>query len=240
MTEENASDPLRSLLVEAAAIDRERIAACLAGRLALDKNSGRTVLLPGYSALDAKAKLLALLLLRRAAVLLGLSEEDAVSPSVAAREAGMPGGTVRRMLPELVDSNQATKATSGGYRLSDAQVSGAIALVERPDAVLRSPKNSARKRNGGAGHERTKRSAPSAAAPTRSPSALVARLVDAGFFRTPRTLADVQRQLKDKSGHEIPTTSLSPVMTRLLRAGRLDRVRGADGVYEYSVYSGAR
>ena len=240
----DALDPLKALLVEAVVVDRERIARSLAGRLALDQQTGRTVLLPGYAELDAKGKLLALLLLRRAAGLLGLAETDAISPSEAARESGMPGGTVRRMLPELVDGHLASKGADGGYCLSNAQIPSAIALVEQSstdsDNTTSSPTSIARKSR--KHQKKAGRSGPtekgSSSKGARSPTALVGALIDSDFFAEPRTLADVQRRLKDKSGHDIPTTSLSPVLTRLLRAERLDRNRGEGGVYEYSVRPG--
>jgi predicted transcriptional regulator len=58
-------------------------------------------------------------------------------------------------------------------------------------------------------------------------------MVSSGFFAEPKGLADVQRRLKDKQGREVPVTTLSPVFTRLLREGVLDRSRNSEGTYEY-------
>jgi hypothetical protein len=67
----------------------------------------------------------------------------------------------------------------------------------------------------------------------RSPSALVRELLDVGYFDSLRTLAEVQRRLRDKTGHQIPVTTLSSTFTRLLRSGLVDRERTDDGVYAY-------
>jgi predicted transcriptional regulator len=65
----------------------------------------------------------------------------------------------------------------------------------------------------------------------------VRELVAQGFFDTPKTLAAVQERLKDKQGRDIPQTTLSPIFTRLLRSGHLDRSRNSEGNYEYTASS---
>lgn len=66
-----------------------------------------------------------------------------------------------------------------------------------------------------------------------SPTSAIRDLIDSGFFNEPKGLADVQQRLKDKQGRDVPVTTLSPVFTRLLREGALDRTRNSEGVYEY-------
>lgn len=77
---------------------------------------------------------------------------------------------------------------------------------------------SARKRSAGSGF---------------SPTSAIRDLITSGFFEKPKGLADVQQRLKDKQGRDVPVTTLSPVFTRMLREGALDRTRNSEGVYEY-------
>lgn len=72
----------------------------------------------------------------------------------------------------------------------------------------------------------------------RSPRALVLNLLNQGFFDSPKTLADVQKRLKDKSGHSIPVTTLAPLFTRLLRSHTIDREETDAGVCAYEKHKG--
>lgn len=66
-----------------------------------------------------------------------------------------------------------------------------------------------------------------------SPTALVDGLISGGYFKSPKTLTDIRGHLKDTLGHQIPVTTLSPIFTKKLRAGDLNRERNQDGVYQY-------
>lgn len=247
MSDEENADPLETLFVSADAVDRERIASVLRDRLAIDRDSADPVILPGFAALDSKAKMLALLLMRKARSLLGLPGDEAVSPSEAARLTGVPPGTARRMLPELVSSHMASHPDGGGYLLSSAQVPLAVNYVsehaQRSSSVARGRgrRKADRSEATGSGAKDTasakarkpsKKAGPSAA--SKSPTSLVSHLVKSGFFGQPRTLSEVQTQLKDKTGHQVPLTSLSPVFTRMLRTGTLNRERSEGGTYAYT------
>ena len=63
-------------------------------------------------------------------------------------------------------------------------------------------------------------------------------LIKNGFFGEPKALAGVQGHLREKQGRTIKVTSLSPIFTRLLRDGELDRSKNTDGVYEYRAAKG--
>lgn len=65
------------------------------------------------------------------------------------------------------------------------------------------------------------------------PKAAIKMLIAAGFFSEARTMGDIQKRLKDKSGYVYKPTDLSPALGRLLRDGELDRDRNEDGKYEY-------
>jgi hypothetical protein len=62
---------------------------------------------------------------------------------------------------------------------------------------------------------------------------VIESLIQAGFFKDPKTISNIQDHLKTKVGHFYKPTDLSPALTRLLRDGQLDRDRNESGKYEY-------
>jgi hypothetical protein len=66
-----------------------------------------------------------------------------------------------------------------------------------------------------------------------SPAQLVRKLVEEGFFASPRQLFAVQHHLEE-SGYRLKNTDISPIMTRLIRDAKLTRVKNTSGQYEYS------
>jgi hypothetical protein len=56
------------------------------------------------------------------------------------------------------------------------------------------------------------------------PFGLLMDLIDAGFFKTPQELGAVRVAL-EAQGHFYPTTSLSPLLLRLVRGKRLRRIK---------------
>jgi hypothetical protein len=242
------TDPLSELLVDAREFDRARIAAVLRGRLALDESTSLAIVLPAFDGFDNPQKILAFMLLQKAALLLDRTKDDGVTPILLAEQTGVPRGTVGRLLRELLDAHRISQSASGLYFLSGPQVGAAI---EQLNVVANDATHSAatkpRQRKGGSSRRRIggdeKRGDPStrpkdtrkspARKSSRSPTALVRHLLDDGFLDKPRTLAEVQRRLKDRAGHQIPVTTLSPIFTRMLRAGLVDREHTANGVYAY-------
>ena len=65
------------------------------------------------------------------------------------------------------------------------------------------------------------------------PRSLVESLIDSGWFSSPRTVADTCTHLNHKQGIRYATSGLSPIFTRLLRDGRLDRHKDESGPYVY-------
>ena len=65
------------------------------------------------------------------------------------------------------------------------------------------------------------------------PRTAVEQLIAEGFFAEKRRIGDIAQHLDHKKGYKFKVTSLSPVLTRMLRDGRLDRTRADDGQYEY-------
>jgi hypothetical protein len=56
------------------------------------------------------------------------------------------------------------------------------------------------------------------------PMRLITDLIEAGFFKAPQDLSAVRMAL-EAQGHFYPTTSLSPLMLRLVRAKQLRRIK---------------
>jgi hypothetical protein len=56
------------------------------------------------------------------------------------------------------------------------------------------------------------------------PLSLIGDLIDADFFKTPQELGAVKSAL-EAQGHFYPTTSLSPLMLRLVRGKQLRRIK---------------
>jgi len=65
------------------------------------------------------------------------------------------------------------------------------------------------------------------------PKAAVVQLLASGFFDSPRTISDIQGELKHKRGHGYTLQELSPALVRSLRDETLDRTRKDNGQYEY-------
>lgn len=91
----------------------------------------------------------------------------------------------------------------------------------------------------------TRKAARPAAAPRASPKSKPARgrlgpkamleeLISSGFFKSGKTISDIQAHLEQRRGHRYKATELSPTLVRLLRDNKLDREQNADGTYEYT------
>jgi hypothetical protein len=65
------------------------------------------------------------------------------------------------------------------------------------------------------------------------PKAVIAVLIDEGYFSEPRTLAAIREHLSSNKGRRIEAKHVATSVLRLLRDGRLARARGTDGEYEY-------
>lgn len=65
------------------------------------------------------------------------------------------------------------------------------------------------------------------------PKAAVGQLVQAGFFRSARTIAQIQEELKHNKGHGYTVQELAPALVRSIRDESLRRDRNDEGQYEY-------
>jgi hypothetical protein len=248
-------DPLAELMIDATEVDRARIAAALKGRIAIDRATASAVPQPQFNDWDADQKILAYLLARKAAALLGVATDEAAMPQVVTAHTGLPAGTVRPKLRAFLESRRVSQTNAGAYFLAAPQVTHAIdALAKSRGGVEKarpagSQTKQSRKQRAGQRSDSQAKSKDGVRSPERgierpgrtggrSPRLLVLELLSHGFFDSPKTLADVQKRLKDKAGHSIPVTTLSPLFTRLLRSHTLDREESDAGVYAYEKHKG--
>jgi hypothetical protein len=89
-----------------------------------------------------------------------------------------------------------------------------------------------------------KKNTPAKRAPTASkktggakgrpgPKAFIARLIGEDFFSEPRTIGDVVAYASESLALHYKSTDFGSTLVRLLKEGRLKRMRNADGQYEY-------
>ncbi len=123
-------DPLRELLVDATAVDRDAIVDVLKGRIAIDSKSGRLVLSPTYSELDARRKVLSILLARKAAYLLKLAGKEELENKEVAELTGLPPGTAAPSLKSLRELRLVSQDETKAYYIPNAQLSTAIGFIK--------------------------------------------------------------------------------------------------------------
>lgn len=66
------------------------------------------------------------------------------------------------------------------------------------------------------------------------PKAAIGQLLSAGFFRSARTISEIQEELQHRRGHGYSVQELSPALVRSVRDQSLSRERNSEGQYEYS------
>jgi len=113
-------DPLSKLLLDATEADRALIASALNERVGIDASSGRIVLLPGYAAMKARQKVLAVLLAAKAAHLLGLRDGEPIAMQDIVATSGLPRGTVAPKLKELRETHLVGQASDRSYYVPNA------------------------------------------------------------------------------------------------------------------------
>ncbi|TMB94862.1 MAG: hypothetical protein E6J42_11175 [Chloroflexi bacterium] len=123
-------DPLAALIVDGAEVDRVALASALMGRVAIDRATGRFVMDDGYDRLDAKRKLLILLLAQKAALLLGLGETDRLAYRDIVRMSGLREGTAAPGLRGLKDDRLADQDANKAYYVPNATLRRAVRLFE--------------------------------------------------------------------------------------------------------------
>jgi hypothetical protein len=122
----DADDPLRALLVDATAVNRDAIAEVLKGRIAIDSGSGRLVLLSSYNQLDARRKVLNVLLARKAVYLLKLADNEVLTNKEVTDLTGLAPGTAAPSLKSLRELRLVSQDGDKAYYIPNAQLGNAI------------------------------------------------------------------------------------------------------------------
>ena len=125
----NGEDPLRELLVDAAEVDRRQIATTLKGRVGIDSKTGRLQLLPGYNQLDARRKVLAVLLARKAAFLLEITDDDALTNKEVTEITGLAAGTAAPSLKSLRELRLVSQGDGKAYFIPNAHLLDVIRFI---------------------------------------------------------------------------------------------------------------
>ena len=125
-----------------------------------------------------------------------------------------------------------------GEKYLDDLAEGRATPQEKTGASSASkPKRRARRAPTKQAAAKTAENVPSRKRSGRSPKGLVEELIAEGFFASPKTIGDIQEQLRHKKGIQLKVTDLSPALVRLLRQKSLDRERNESNQYEYCVTS---
>lgn len=123
-------DPLERLVVDGRKVDRGRLAEGLANLVAVDGRTGAPIFHTGYDELTGKKKVLAVILARKAAVLLGKSADEVITPAKISEASGVPNGTVRRSVMELLDARLITQNGTGRYFCASHQLIAGIEYLK--------------------------------------------------------------------------------------------------------------
>ena len=124
------SDPLASLLVDGNEVDRAAIASAIKDRVAIDKSTGRPVLLEAFNDLDARRKVLLVLLASKAAHLLKLVDQEATTYKDVVATSGIPDGTVAPALKYLKEKRLVSQDGVKAYFVSNGQLAGTIRYLQ--------------------------------------------------------------------------------------------------------------
>ena len=123
--DDNTEDPLEKIVEDKDAINRERLANAIDGIVHVDQDSGEVIIRDGYNELGNKARFVARLLARRAAVELEYIEPDEIgaSSSEFAERMDPTESTIQNYGSfDFVDND----GERGGYYIPDHSVGLAI------------------------------------------------------------------------------------------------------------------
>ncbi len=130
-----SDDPLDNLLLDAQEIDRASLARALHDFVGIDKVTGKVVLKPGFNKLNSRQKILAYLLGKKVAKLLGRNDSEVVAPKDIPTETGIPKGTVHPKLRELLESRVVSQTKEGEYYIESHQIMKSISDLERKEEI---------------------------------------------------------------------------------------------------------
>lgn len=127
-------DPLEDLLVDEGEINKELLAALLAPYVRLSRDTASVILTATGRALSNKPKIIVYLLARKALRALSLIESEGASTGDVTNNTGIPGGSVRPTLRNLLRDTLVAQTDEGDYYVPVYALEAAKALVEASSA----------------------------------------------------------------------------------------------------------
>ena len=121
-------DPLAALLVDENAVDRAALTAGIRDFVAVT-STGQLRPHPGWNSLSATSRVLVGLLGLKAARLLGTRADEAATPKELASATGIPEGTAKRELRELLAAHIAAQDAAGRYYVLGVNIARALDQV---------------------------------------------------------------------------------------------------------------
>ena len=143
----------------------------------------------------------------------------------------------RGFVYRLMDPGRAYIAQMGTSSTSGAPARRARKKKKRKAAAKSASKKKSKKKTKKKARKKSAKKTSKKNSNSRSspgPKAAVLSLLDAGYFRTARTGAEVQEHLATKKGFQYGVDQLSLAMLRLVREEKLERDQNESGAYEYS------
>ena len=214
---------LKDLVASKATLTEAAIEGIVAEYVHYDVDHKEVALSSAGAALPAKKKLLVYLVaLQGWPFVTHESVPSDASPSQIAADLGLPGGTVRPMLMDLVDRHLIT-AQSGRYSARAANLPS-IKKALSGDTLVGGERKAGRARseandNAVAGTALRRKGG---GTKTGGPAAKFEGWLNGSFFNHPRTLGDVKNKFRQE-GIIIPRTSLPQMLLKAVRQGRLAR-----------------
>lgn len=243
-------DPLAVLFADADVLDLKRIATALATYVSIDSKTGRLHPKAEFAPLSNRVKILIALLVRKVGVLRDVVSGEGMTSEDVSSETGVSLASVRSRVSDLV-ADRLIARDEGELSVPPVQLARVLEEIEGASVGRRTstsaPAKSRKKaqvkteaqasgaapKDAASAEHANKRGKKGASGP--GPAQMVRDLIGQGWFEQRRTLGDVQEYLRHKRGYQVKVTTLSPVFTRLLRSGELDRERNDEATYEYFV-----
>ncbi|MBI2935771.1 MAG: hypothetical protein HYY31_03045 [Chloroflexi bacterium] len=122
-------DPLQKLIVSGGELDKELLATVLADLVRLEKGSGEIRFTAMAAKLPKRTQIVLLLLGRKAAKALGLTDEEAIAPSEMEGTLGMKGGPLRGQLFQLKGA-RLVQSVGGKYLVPNYAIEPAKELIQ--------------------------------------------------------------------------------------------------------------
>ena len=224
---------LRDLISSRHELNEAAIEAIVSDFVRYDPAKDEIILTPTAVGLNNRQKILTYLVALEGWVYIKPELEGvAAKPAELERELGIPGGSLRPLLRELA-SRRLVKSHGGAYRILAANLAAITAELsggQAPVGKALKPSAARRKRTHPKGKDalngtRKRAKATSANRGSQSAGSMFKSWIEAGDFKTPRSMKDMLEEFHNK-GVIMKMTTLSKLPLTAVRKGTLVRKRG--------------